>query len=386
MSDSSRPDEAAKPNQPAFPPPPGPEDDATQALPPTPKDPAPEAPAGSTPDVDKDSAAQDSAPEDSASKPADSEPTESAPADSTPPAPLPLDAFKGQAALDEAEPTNEYQGLDSEMWYSDSPATFDTANYAAVTAPASNDYLSDEDDNDAARATSVAAGVTAAGLMASASTEEAEASSTRSSGKPSKNMVIATVLAALLGIGGGVILSKTALAPDPTRSEEYLKLASEKSQVDSRAAKGEQEREELEQTISSYEDEESGLNAQQKDQEKEHDKLKSDQRKLKKDRAKLKKDQEKLKKDRKKLDKDIKITSRPASSSGRWKVGDDIPSGTYRTKSGVKQRCIYAVYSDSSYSNVKFSRSIDKGTPTVDLREGDYFTSMGCGTWSKKSK
>lgn len=405
MSESSRHDEEATQSFPASPPPPGPEDDATQALP----------------------AASEAA-------------TDAAPA--VPPAPLPLDAFHGAGldgtdghgtafqdayfqseefpnedtkqgeTIDDAtftnhtafltpalsadsgpfvdpEPSSEYQSLDSEMWYQDAPASFDPATYSAVNAPSGGPYL--DDSTDAARATSVGAGVTAAGLMAATHNEASPASSRRSSsrspsskrssGGSSKNITIAAALAALLGLGGGVILGNTLLAPDPTRSDEYMKLSSEKSQVDSQAAKGEQKREELEQTIASYKDEEDGLNAQLKDQQKQQKKLQEDQTKLKKDQEQLKKDQKKLKKDREKLDKDIEIVSRPGKSSGQWEIGEDIPEGKYRTKSSVSDRCVYAVYSDSGYSKVKYSRVIDSGTPRLTLKEGEFFSSMGCGSW-----
>lgn len=405
MSESSRHDEEATQSFPASPPPPGPEDEATQALPA-----APEATTNAAPAV--------------------------------PPAPLPLDAFHGAGldgtdghgtafqdahfqseefpnedtthgeTIDDAtftnhtafitpspsadhtafidpEPSSEYQSLDSEMWYQDAPASFDSATYSAVNAPSGGPYL--DDSTDAARATSVGAGVTAAGLMAATHNEASPASSRRSSsrspsskrssGGTSKNITIAAVLAAMLGLGGGVILGNTLLAPDPTRSDEYMKLSSEKSQVDSQAAKGEQKREELEQTIASYKDEENGLNAQLKDQQKQQKKLQEDQTKLKKDQAQLKKDQKKLKKDREKLEKDIEIVSRPGKSSGQWEIGEDIPEGKYRTKSSVSDRCVYAVYSDSAYSKVKYSRVIDSGTPRLTLKEGEFFSSMGCGSW-----
>ncbi|MCT1686801.1 hypothetical protein [Pseudoglutamicibacter cumminsii] len=408
MSESSRHDEEATQSFPASPPPPGPEDEATQALPAAPA--APEATSDAAPAV--------------------------------PPAPLPLDAFHGAGldgtdghgttfqdthfqseefpnedtthgeSIDDAaftnhtayltpalsadsgpfvdpEPSSEYHGLDSEMWYQDAPATFDAATYSAVNAPSGGPYL--DDSTDSARATSVAAGVTAAGLMSATHNAASPASSRRSSSRsPSskrsssgtgKNITIAAVLAAMLGLGGGVILGNTLLAPDPTRSDEYMKLSSEKSQVDSQAAKGEQKREELEQTIASYKDEEHGLNAQLKDQQKKQKKLQDDQTKLKKDQEQLKKDRKKLKKDREKLDKDIEIVSRPGRSSGQWEIGEDIPEGKYRTKSSVSDRCVYAVYSDSGYSKVKYSRVIDSGTPRLTLKEGEFFSSMGCGSW-----
>lgn len=410
MSESSRHDEEATQSLPASPPPPGPEDDATQPLP----------------------AASEAT-------------TDAAPA--VPPAPLPLDAFHGAGldgtdghgtafqdahfqseefpnedtkhgeTIDDAtftnhtafitpspsadhtafidpEPSSEYQSLDSEMWYQDAPASFDPATYSAANAPSGGPYL--DDSADTARATSASAGVTAAGLMAATHNEPSPASSRpassrrsssrrpsskRSSGGTGKNITIAAALAALLGLGGGVILGNTLLAPDPTRSDEYMKLSSEKSQVDSQAAKGEQKREELEQTIASYKDEENGLNAQLKDQQKQQKKLQEDQTKLKKDQEQLKKDQKKLKKDREKLDKDIEIVSRPGKSSGQWEIGEDIPEGKYRTKSSVSDRCVYAVYSDSAYSKVKYSRVIDSGTPRLTLKEGEFFSSMGCGSW-----
>lgn len=405
MSESSRHDEEATQSFPASPPPPGPEDEATQALPA-----APEATTNAAPAV--------------------------------PPAPLPLDAFHGAGldgtdghgtafqdahfqseefpnedtthgeTIDDAtftnhtafitpspsadhtafvdpEPSSEYHGLDSEMWYQDAPATFDAATYSAVNAPSGGPYL--DDSTDSGRATSVAAGVTAAGLMSATHNAASPASSRRSSSRRSaskrsssgtgKNITIAAVLAAMLGLGGGVILGNTLLAPDPTRSAEYMKLSSEKSQVDSQAAKGEQKREELEQTIASYKDEEHGLNAQLKDQQKKQKKLQDDQTKLKKDQEQLKKDRKKLKKDREKLDKDIEIVSRPGRSSGQWEIGEDIPEGKYRTKSSVSDRCVYAVYADSAYSKVKYSRVIDSGTPRLTLKEGEFFSSMGCGSW-----
>lgn len=405
MSESSRHDEEATQSFPASPPPPGPEDDATQALP----------------------AASEAA-------------TDAAPA--VPPAPLPLDAFHGAGldgtdghgtafqdahfqseefpnedtkqgeTIDDAtftnhtafltpalsadsgpfvdpEPSSEYHGLDSEMWYQDAPASFDAATYSAVNAPSGGPYL--DDSTDSGRATSVAAGVTAAGLMSATHNPASPASSRRSSSRRSaskrssggtgKNITIAAVLAAMLGLGVGVILGNTLLAPDPTRSDEYMKLSSEKSQVDSQAAKGEQKREELEQTIASYKDEEHGLNAQLKDQQKQQKKLQEDQTKLKKDQEQLKKDQKKLKKDREKLDKDIEIVSRPGKSSGQWEIGEDIPEGKYRTKSSVSDRCVYAVYADSAYSKVKYSRVVDSGTPRLTLKEGEFFSSMGCGSW-----
>lgn len=408
MSESSRHDEEATQSFPASPPPPGPEDEATQALPAAP----------AAPEATSDAAA------------------------AVPPAPLPLDAFHG-AGLDgtdghgttfqdahfqseefpnedtthgesidnatftnhtafltptpsadsgpfvDPEPSSEYHGLDSEMWYQDAPASFDAATYSAVNAPSGGPYL--DDSTDSARATSVATGVTAAGLMSATRNETSPASSRRassrrsaskrSSGGTGKNITIAAVLAAMLGLGGGVILGNTLLAPDPTRSEEYMKLSSEKSQVDSQAAKGEQKREELEQTIASYKDEEHGLNAQLKDQQKQQKKLQEDQTKLKKDQEQLKKDREKLKKDREKLDKDIEIVSRPGRSSGQWEIGEDIPEGKYRTKSSVSDRCVYAVYADSAYSKVKYSRVVDSGTPRLTLKEGEFFSSMGCGSW-----
>ncbi|MBM7796109.1 hypothetical protein [Pseudoglutamicibacter cumminsii] len=408
MSESSRHDEEATQSFPASPPPPGPEDEATQALPAAPA--APEATSDAAPAV--------------------------------PPAPLPLDAFHGAGldgtdghgttfqdthfqseefpnedtthgeSIDDAtftnhtafltpapssdsgpfvdpEPSSEYHGLDSEMWYQDAPATFDAATYSAVNAPSGGPYL--DDSTDSGRATSVAAGVTAAGLMSATHNAASPASSRRASSRRSaskrssdgtgKNITIAAVLAAMLGLGGGVILGNTLLAPDPTRSAEYMKLSSEKSQVDSQAAKGEQKREELEQTIASYKDEEHGLNAQLKDQQKKQKELQDDQTKLKKDQEQLKKDRKKLKKDREKLEKDIEIVSRPGRSSGQWEIGEDIPEGKYRTKSSVSDRCVYAVYADSAYSKVKYSRVVDSGTPRLTLKEGEFFSSMGCGSW-----
>lgn len=67
------------------------------------------------------------------------------------------------------------------------------------------------------------------------------------------------------------------------------------------------------------------------------------------------------------------------------KVGEDLPSGTYRVTASVAGRnCYWIKSSDSEGSNIIKNDVPQGGRPQVTLQKGQWFTSQDCGEWRKQ--
>lgn len=85
---------------------------------------------------------------------------------------------------------------------------------------------------------------------------------------------------------------------------------------------------------------------------------------------------------------DLPITETPppgAISEGMFQVGTEFPAGTYRT-AGARNSAVPNCYWERlSNASGEFEAIITNGNTTgpvtVTLKEGEYFSSMGCAYW-----
>lgn len=67
---------------------------------------------------------------------------------------------------------------------------------------------------------------------------------------------------------------------------------------------------------------------------------------------------------------------------GTWTVGRDIKPGTYVVESPVVGSCYWGIYrSGTNGDEILQNDFIMGGRPSVTLKEGQDFTTQGCGTW-----
>jgi hypothetical protein len=72
-------------------------------------------------------------------------------------------------------------------------------------------------------------------------------------------------------------------------------------------------------------------------------------------------------------------------TEGTWTVGVDIEPGTYRTKEPVGSSCYWGIYrSGTNKDDIIQNDIVTGGTPTVNLAEGQDFSSTRCGSWVKQ--
>lgn len=67
---------------------------------------------------------------------------------------------------------------------------------------------------------------------------------------------------------------------------------------------------------------------------------------------------------------------------GTWEIGDDVPSGTYRSDGG--NDCYWArlKHGDDSPAGV-IQKNLGGGPQTITVHQKEDLQTLGCGTWKK---
>jgi hypothetical protein len=170
------------------------------------------------------------------------------------------------------------------------------------------------------------------------------------------------------GLAVGVSLGVTALAADPTRSEEYrgLQVQSDDLAADVQDLEGRLERAEGRATTAESEASQAVASA--------------DSRQAELDRR-----------EQAVADREAAVTAteqRIADTSitqGIWTVGVDIEPGTYRTAEPLLGDCYWGIYASGTNGDDIIENDIPTGGyPTVTLSVGQDFENNGCGTFVKQ--
>jgi hypothetical protein len=67
---------------------------------------------------------------------------------------------------------------------------------------------------------------------------------------------------------------------------------------------------------------------------------------------------------------------------GTWIVGEDFPAGTYQT-TATEQDCYWDITKSGSNHRDYVDQELGAGHWRVALKQGQDFTTKGCGTWTK---
>jgi hypothetical protein len=175
--------------------------------------------------------------------------------------------------------------------------------------------------------------------------------------------------AAVLFVGG---IGVGAAASNPTDSEEYVALASEKSTVESDYENLQGEHQDLQ---ANYDEMSSGIEDREADVEQREADVKEAEEEVKSAEGAVKKREEAVSgAEKKKADNTV--------TEGIWIVGDDIAPGTYRTTDTVGSRCYWALLTTGTNGDDIVSNGIPGGgRPSVTVAEGQDFETSNCGTW-----
>lgn len=164
------------------------------------------------------------------------------------------------------------------------------------------------------------------------------------------------------GIGIGLTL------PDPTKSQEYVAVASEKQGLQS----------DLNKLQVRYNTLEAGIKGREaKVQAREDAVAKAD--------ASVKTADAAVKKREEAVTSVEKTKAANTIKEGTWTVGVDLEPGTYRTNSDVTSGCYWGIYrTGSNGSDIVDNDIVTGGRPSVTLSVGQDFKSSRCGAWSKQ--
>lgn len=187
-------------------------------------------------------------------------------------------------------------------------------------------------------------------------------------------------LVALALVAGGMGIGTT--LPDPTASDAYRELDSQKSSVQSQRddLRGDYEAltGEYDAVSAEYETLRDGIKAREEKvaaREADADKASAD---AKAAEAAVKKREEAV---------TVAEQTKAANTigDGTWTVGTDIEAGTYRSTENVGSSCYWGIYqSGTNGADIVENDIPGGGRPVVALSPGQDFNSTRCGSWEKQ--
>ncbi|WP_245702667.1 hypothetical protein [Arthrobacter subterraneus] len=196
----------------------------------------------------------------------------------------------------------------------------------------------------------------------------------------SKARWIAAGVAAVVLFSGGAAFGS--VLPDPTRSDEYVALNEENTELDESLASMEEKyrgvRGKYAELLTDIQDRERAVDSERKEVEEREAAAASAQEKVKAAEAAVKKRE----------DAASGAEAKQAANTvaeGTWTVGVDIEPGTYRTKENVGSSCYWGIYTTGTNGDDIQANDIPGGgRPMVTLVEGQDFTTRRCGAWQKQ--
>ena len=181
--------------------------------------------------------------------------------------------------------------------------------------------------------------------------------------------------ALVFGLAVGVSLGVTALAADPTRSDEYRTLQAQSDDLTGEVQELEGRVQRADDRATTAEDRVTTAEAQ------------ASQAVAEADRRQAELDE----REQAVADREAAVTAvenQIAATSigeGIWTVGVDIEPGTYRTADPLAGYCYWAIYrSGTNGDDIVENDGPEGGYPTVTLSEGQDFENSGCGTFVKQ--
>lgn len=191
---------------------------------------------------------------------------------------------------------------------------------------------------------------------------------------------IAAGAAAVVLFSGGTAFGT--VLPDPTKSDEYVALNAEKTEVDESLDSMTEDyqgvRSKYGDLLTDIQDRELAVDSERKELEEREAAAAEAQEQVKAAEAAVKKREEAI----------SGAEAKQAANSiteGTWTVGADIEPGTYRTKEAVGSSCYWAIYtSGTNGDDIQQNDIPGGGRPTVTLVEGQDFNTTRCGSWVKQ--
>lgn len=184
---------------------------------------------------------------------------------------------------------------------------------------------------------------------------------------------VASVLVAVLLLGGGFWLGKA--TTDPSNSDEYIALeaTAQKAAADRDVFRGQ------------LEEAQGEVAAIRSAAVKQDDAMLLREAAVKKAEDELKIQADGVKKREAAVSGAEKKQAANTVGDGTWVVGVDIEPGTYKAKSAVGSSCYWGIYTSGSNGDDIIANDIPGGgLPTVNLAAGQDFKSARCGTWAKQ--
>lgn len=165
---------------------------------------------------------------------------------------------------------------------------------------------------------------------------------------------------------GGIAVGAT--LPDPTKSDEYVALQSQKDGVSADLAKLQSRYNTLNSSISGREStissKESAITVRE---------------------SAVKAAEDSVKKREDAVTAAEKTKAAQTIKEGTWTVGKDIEPGTYRTTADVTGSCYWGIYrTGSNGADIVDNDIVTGGRPSVTLSVGQDFKSSRCGSWLKQ--
>lgn len=191
---------------------------------------------------------------------------------------------------------------------------------------------------------------------------------------------IAVGAAAVVLFSGGAAFGT--VLPDPTQSDEYVSLSSEKTELDASLSSLEEDyqgvRGKYAELLGDIKDRERAVDSERTEVEKREAAAAEAQEKVKAAEAAVKKREEAV------SGAEVQQAANTITE-GTWTVGVDLEPGTYRTKEAVGSSCYWAIYtSGTNGDDIQQNDIPGGGRPTVTLVEGQDFNTTRCGAWQKQ--
>ncbi|MFI7494450.1 hypothetical protein ACH9D2_06990 [Kocuria sp. M4R2S49] len=182
--------------------------------------------------------------------------------------------------------------------------------------------------------------------------------------------IVMTVAGVALFAGGLGIGS--AVASDPTSSDEYVALASAKADVE----------EDYESLQGDYDTMSSGLQDRHTELQKREDEVAAAEKALEEREGDVEEAEGAVKEREDAVSGTEQKKAENTIREGTWTVGVDIAPGTYRSTDDVGSSCYWAILTSGTNGDDIIANDIPGGgRPTVTLAEGQDFETKRCGTW-----
>jgi hypothetical protein len=170
--------------------------------------------------------------------------------------------------------------------------------------------------------------------------------------------------------------------PDPTKSDEYIALSAQKTELDESIGTLEEDyqgvRGKYAELLTDIQDRERAVDSEREKVEEREAAAAAAQEKVKAAEAAVKKREDAV------SGSEAKQAANTVSE-GTWTVGTDIEPGTYRTKEDVGSSCYWGIYTTGTNGDDIQANDIPGGgRPTVTLVEGQDFNTRRCGAWQKQ--